>query len=152
MVFDNFLPCVQEMLWNLRQTLKKWTSEEVITGNAGTPRSYVVNTGSGTYRRNRRHLDSTGTTRTEHDNKDAGQTETVAGTSPDTSPASPEVMPDASPVPLRRSTRTITKPERLIEHSWTLFITVMDDLLYESEFLTFWEVLETLLNCLVLVE
>ena len=156
-------------------TQKNWTSEGFITGDAGIPRSYTVDTDSGTYIRNRRHLQNTGTTRIEPDNQDAGTTRIepdnqVAGTTriepdnqdagttriepdnqdagqpelnqitrmlvqPDTPPVSPGIKLDTSPVTLRRSTRAIKKPERLIEHLGTLSTTVIDCLAVRVRFI-----------------
>ena len=102
-------------------TQKNWTSKGVIAGDAGTPRSYTVDTDSGTYRRNRRHLQDTGKTRVE---PELNQILVVPASNQITRMLDNQtqhqyhpMMLDTSPVALRRSTRAIKKPDRLIEHS-----------------------------------
>ena len=92
---------------------KSWATKGIVTATAESPRSYIVQSESGVYRRNRRHLQTTADTE-----------QSLPIPAPTTAPTT--VQPDhtavvspPSPAPvtpqLRRSSRTITKPDRLIE-------------------------------------
>jgi hypothetical protein len=107
---------------------KNWSNQGVVTGQANTHRSYKVNTPSGTYRRNRRHLQQTGATsdilQPQHNHSDFHEQpvlvpDSTESVNPMLSPARssvPDVPIHSSPV-LRRSSRHTTKPSRLIEQS-----------------------------------
>ena len=105
---------------------KGWTEKGIVQGEASTPRSYHVETKSGVYRRNRRHLKEMPPS--------TMQPTTMTATSPPSGstlplPAITSETPPVSSVPQmpspakasapsvepRRSARTTNKPARLIE-------------------------------------
>lgn len=91
---------------------KNWTKEGIVTSCAETPRSYTVQTESGRYRRNRRDLRST------EPNEDQDVPKLDIPKSPVVEPPSevPSSPAPATPI-VRRSSRAIKKPSRLIEES-----------------------------------
>ena len=93
---------------------KGWNEKGIIQGEAGTPRSYNIETKLGVQRRNRRHLRSMPPTRQENPNCPV-QPVQPSEQPPVQSPAQLPVQPSAQPPELRRSGRVATKPDRLIE-------------------------------------
>ena len=104
---------------------KGWNQPGVITGEADTPRSYVVQTETGTTRRNRRHLQPA-VPRQSVSPKKAVQDPLTHHASPIPDPmGSPgdSAIAKANPTPTaastvpepRRSGRVVKKPERFIE-------------------------------------
>ena len=81
---------------------KGWREKGIVKGEADTPRSYNVETPSGTQRRNRRHLKIMSPTNT-HVSDNANV------------PAETTVKNDMELQQQRRSSRISKKPERLIE-------------------------------------
>ena len=89
-----------------------------IVGNAGTPRSYIVDTSEGRFRRNSSALRRSFTTQLPHSSQDpvipdVQDTEDVPSEPEMSSASSPAPVP--SPSPPRRSGRSIRPPRRLIE-------------------------------------
>ena len=111
----------QEMWLSSRLTRRKlsWATKGIVTATAESPRSYIVQTESGVYRRNRRHLQTTVDTEPSLPIPAPTTAPTTAPTRAPPDHAQPAMVSPPSPAPvtphLRRSSRTITKPDRLIE-------------------------------------
>ena len=95
---------------------KSWATKGIVTATAESPRSYIVQSESGVFRRNRRHLQTTADTEPSLPipAPTAAPTATLTTVQPDHT--LPAVVTPPSPAPvtpqLRRSSRTITKPDR----------------------------------------
>ena len=98
---------------------KSWATKGIVTATAESPRSYIVQSESGVYRRNRRHLQTTADTEPSLPIPAPTTAPTTATTRVPPDHAQPAVVGPSSPAPvtsqLRWSSRTITKPDRLIE-------------------------------------
>ena len=94
---------------------KSWATKGIVTATAESPRSYIVQSESGVYRQNRRHLQTTADT----EQSLPIPAPTTAPTTVQPDHAQPAVVSPPGPAPvtsqLRRSSRIITKPDRLIE-------------------------------------
>ena len=98
---------------------KSWATKGIVTATAESLRSYIVPSESGVYCRNRRHLQTTAETEPSLPIPAPTTAPTTAPTRVPPDDAQPAVVSPSSPAPvtpqLRRSSRTITKPDRLIE-------------------------------------
>ena len=95
---------------------KGWTEKGVIQGEASTPRSYYIETKSGLYRRNRRHIKDMPPTSVQPTMGHTAPLPTdTAETPPMMSSPTKASAPSDSSVEPRRSARTVKRPDRLIE-------------------------------------